>query len=72
MLIRQDQSASVESTTIINQLVADCAEHIHVNLGQVQSLKQNSPLVRLVKVNAFSNGYEVSAGAFLFLPLLIA
>ena len=72
MLKRQDLPASEQPTAIINQLVVDCPEHIHVNIREFNFLQFGQALVGFVKVDAFPARNLIMLGAPRLLRLFVA
>lgn len=68
---RQDLATSKKSTAIIDQLIVDGLEHVHVNFCKINPLQFCQALIRIVKVNALATRNLIVLGTTRFLCFFI-
>ena len=71
MFERQNLPASEQPATIVDELVVDGLEHVHVNFRKLEFLQLCQALVSLVKIDALAARNLVALGAARFLQLLV-
>lgn len=71
MFIRQNQSAPVQSTAIIDQTVVRCCKHIDIYLRYIQMLQLYYTFVCLIKIGAFSNRNLIPSCPLILLAFFI-
>ena len=72
MFERQDLPTSEQPAAIVNQLVVDSLEHVHVDFCKINPLQFHQAFVRLVKVDALTAWNLVVLGAPFLLRLFVA
>ena len=72
MFERQDLPASEQPAAIVDKVVIDGLEHIHVNFCEFKLLQFHQAFVSLVKVDALAARDLVVLGATFFLRLFVA
>ena len=50
MLIRKDQTPSVKPASVVYKTVIHRAEHVDIDLAQVELLELHSTLIRIIKI----------------------
>lgn len=68
---RQDLATSKQSATIVNQLIVDGLEHVHIQLRKFKFLQFCQALISIIKVNALAAWNLVMFGTTRFLSLFI-
>ena len=68
---RQNLASSKKSTAIIDQLIVNGLEHVHIQLRKFQFLQFRQTLISIVKINAFAARNLVMLGTTRFLSLFI-
>ena len=68
---RQDLATSKKSTAIIDQLIVDGLEHVHIQLRKFKLLQFRQALISIVKVNALAAWNLVMFGTSRFLRFFI-
>ena len=71
MLIRKDESSTIQAAAVIHQAVVRCSEHIYIDLAKVKLLKFHAPFMRIIKKYILARRNLFSPCALTFLPLLI-
>ena len=71
MFERQNLPAPEQPATIVDELVVDGLEHVHVNFRQLEFLQLCQALVSLVKINALAARNLVALGTARLLQLLV-
>lgn len=51
MLIRKDQPAPVQTTSVIDQTVVHRCKHIYIQPGKIQLLELHSALISFIKID---------------------
>lgn len=72
VLIRQDQTSPVKSTSIIDQTVINRREHIHIQFCKIQIQQFHSSLIGLIKILTFTLRDCVSPCPVMLLLFLIS
>ena len=72
MLERQDLATAEKAATVVNQLVVDCLEHVHVYIRELDFLQFCQALVSLVKIHALAARNLVVLAAARLLRFLVA
>ena len=70
MLIRQDQPATVQTASVIHEIVVCRAEHIDIHRSKIQILKPYPSFICIIKIQIFSGRDLFSPRAFTLLPIL--
>ena len=68
---RQNLASSEKSAAIVNQLIVDGLEHVHIQLRKFKFLQFRQALISIVKVNAFATWNLVVLGTTRFLRFFI-
>ena len=68
---RQDLATSKQSAAIVDQLIVNGLEHVHIQLRKFQFLQFRQALIRIVKVNALATRNLIVLGTTRFLCFFI-
>ena len=68
---RQNLASSKQSAAIVDQLIVDGLEHVHIQLRKFKLLQFRQALIRIIKVNAFATWNLVVLGTSRFLRFFI-
>lgn len=72
MLERQDLTTAEKAATVVDQLVVDSLEHVHVHIRELNFLQFCQVHVGLVKIHAFAAWNFVVLAAACLLRFLVA
>lgn len=72
MFKRQDLPASEQPAAIVNKVIVDGLEHVHVNFREFKFLQFHQAFVSLVKVDTLATRNLIVLGAPFFLRLFVA
>ena len=72
MFERQDLPASEQPAAIVDKVIVDGLEHVHVNFREFKLLQFHQAFVSLVKVDTLATRNLVVLGATFFLRLFVA
>ena len=71
MLERQDLPAPEQPASVVDELVVDGLEHVHVNFCKFKFLQFGEALIRIVKIHALPARNLVALGTACLLQLLV-
>lgn len=72
MFERQDLPASEQPAAIVDKVIVDGLEHVHIDFREFKFLQFHQAFVSLVKVDALATRNLVVLGATFFLRLFVA